>query len=107
MSETSTRLPLKKHNNTMADMGELAPCSLCTCSCLTGAPAKLTTHGAEAECGSRRRALWPWKGIKQSGYGVLKLDMLTHMLIFDDDDEDLFWPLMMTKTMMMVMLVSG
>jgi hypothetical protein len=25
----------------------------------------------------------------------------------DDDDEDLFWPLMMTKMMMMVMLVSG
>jgi hypothetical protein len=34
------------------------------------------------------------------------MSMLTHGADFDDDDEDLFCPLVMTK-MMMVMLASG
>ena len=55
-------IAVEKHSNAMADMGEYAPCSLCTCSCLTGAPANRTAHGVEAEWGSGRRALWLWRG---------------------------------------------
>jgi hypothetical protein len=48
-------------------------------------------------------------GLKQSGYGILRLDDVDADTDADsdDDDEDLFWQLMMTKMMKMVMLVSG
>ena len=83
-------IAVEKHSNAMADMGEFAPCSLCTCSCLTGAPANRTAHGAYlsgaqgvGHCGSGgAQAKWLWN----SEAGLML--MLTLMLIL----------MMMTKT---------